>query len=81
MLEHLLIHREPNIGGKADGLQKQIYEINIIPGEDLASFINRGAILQKSILLSKKAVSTNIFFEKVITQLMSYQGFPTFIGT
>ena len=47
MLEHLLTHCDPHIGGKADDIQKKIYDLNKIPGEDLAFLINIGYILHK----------------------------------
>ena len=51
MLEHVLQKRFPQIGGKAGDLQKQIYDLQVIYSEDLASFINRAAILHQNIIL------------------------------
>ena len=81
MLEQLLVHRAPHIGGRAGYLQKKIYDLNVIPIEDLASFINRSDVLQKNILLSNQTLSPDILFEQVVTHLKSCQGFPSFIGT
>ena len=80
-MKHLLIHCAPHLGGKSYDPHKQIYDLNVIPGEDLAYFIDRGSLLQKNIRIPNQAVSTNLLFEKVITQLMECQGFPQFIGT
>ena len=81
MLEHFLIHRDPTLGGKEDDQQKKIYGLNVIPGKYLASFIKRGATLQKNTLLSKKVVYPNILFEQLLTNIMACQGFPPFLGT
>ena len=77
MMEHLLIHNTPHIGGKADNIQKQIYDLNVILGEYLASFTNIGYLLQKNILLSKQEVYPNL----LLTQLMACQGLPPFLVT
>ena len=81
MMEHLLIHSNPHLGGKADYSQNQIYYLNIIPGEDIASFINRCALLQKNITIPNQAVSSNILFDKVLTHIIACKGFPPFLVT
>ena len=68
------------LGDKHDTSKIQIYELKFIPSKELDSFTNRYPILQKSILLSRKAVESNILFEKVIAKLMKFQGFPPFHG-
>ena len=65
----------------AADLQKQIYDLWVINSEDLASFINTVTILHKNIILSKQDVSPELLFEKFLTQIMAYQGFPPFLGT
>ena len=41
VLEYVLRKIAPNLGGKAEVLQKYIYDLRVISSEDLASFINR----------------------------------------
>ena len=81
MLWHLLIHFSPHLGGKSDDPQKQIYDLNLIPGEYLDSFINIGVLLQKNILLSKYCLFPNILFEQVLIHITACQYFPSFVGT
>ena len=81
MLEHVLRKRDPHLGGMAEYLQKQIYDMRVISSEDLASFINITAILPKNIILSRQDVSPNLFFQKILTQFIACQGFPLFIST
>ena len=47
----------------------------------MAYFINRVDILHKENILSRQYVSPNLFFEQVLTQLMTCQGFPAFLWT
>ena len=63
MLEHIIIHCAPNIGGKTDEIQKKIYDFNLIPVEDLNSFIKRDTLPQKKILIYKQVVYPNLLFE------------------
>ena len=80
MLEHLLKKCAPHLGGHASDLQKDIYDLKVLPGEELDSFLNREATLEKNILLSKQPVVPNLLFEHVIIQLMSCEGMPPFLG-
>ena len=58
-----------------------IYDLQVVSSEDLVYFINRAAILNNNIILSKQDVSPNITFEQVLTQLMAFQSFPPFLDT
>ena len=69
ILEHLLIHHAQHLGGKVDDLQKQIYDLKIITGEELDPSINIDA-LQNKTLLHEQDLSPNLIFEQVLTQLM-----------
>ena len=71
MLEHVLRKIAPHHGGKAEGLQKHIYDLRVIYSEYLPSFINISAILHKNIILSRQDVSPNILFKKVLTQIIT----------
>ena len=51
MVEHLLVHCDPYLSAKEDGLQKQTSDLNIIPGEYLVSFINIGALFRQNIII------------------------------
>ena len=57
ILEHILCNWDPNIGGKAEDLQKQIYDLWVISTENIASFINSTYILHNNIILPRKYVS------------------------
>ena len=71
MLEHIRTHNAPYLDGKSDNLLKQIYDLNVVHGEYLASFINRGSLIHNNILLSIKYVSLNLLFEQVLTQIIT----------
>jgi hypothetical protein len=80
MLEHLLQRRAPHLGGQANDLQKQIYDLKIIPGEDLDAYFNRATLLQKNITLSHQQVAPNLLFAQVLSELMTCTGFAPFLG-
>ena len=80
MLKHILRKRFPHIGDKLEDMQKQIYDMKIISSEDLASFINRAAILHNKCVLSRQDVSPNLLFKQFFTKLMACQGFLLFLA-
>ena len=80
MLEHVLRKRSPHLGGKAEDLQKHIYDMHNIYSEYMESFINISAILHKNIIFSKKDVYPKLLFEQVFTQNMAWQGFPPLLA-
>ena len=47
ILEHLLYHCAPHLGGRADDIQNQIYNLQVISTEYLTSFINRANLFHK----------------------------------
>ena len=62
-------------------MHKQIYDMQLISTEELDHFTNREDILRNSFIHYRKDVPSNPLFEKVLTQLMAYQGLPPCIGT
>ena len=81
MLGNILCNWSSHIGRKSEDLQKHIYQLKVIYTGELASFINRTEIIPTNIILSRYDVSLKLLFDKLLTKLMSCQGFNLFIGT
>ena len=56
IIKQVLHKISPHLGGKAEDLKKQIYDLRVISSEGLASFINRSSIPHKDIILYRQDV-------------------------
>ena len=80
-LEHVLHKISHHIGGKAEDMQKQIYDMRIISSKYMASFINISYILDKNIILSTQFVSPNLLIEQVLPNSCPAKAFLLFLAS